>query len=143
MTFLTNEDLYTAIDKDVFNMLIEKVPTRLEDSEATARGYISGNLGSRYNLQNEFAKSGGARNATLVRWMIYLTVYYLYNTVQDLDIPERVTKNYDDVRKEIEKIVAGKMATDLTPITGEDGKPKTIFHWGSSQKRTHNPYGYN
>lgn len=139
MDFLQQSDYNSFINPQLFMMLLEGDTGKLEDAEDMALGYIHSNLSARYNLITEFSRSGTGRNKTLVRWMLSLSVYYLHNTVADTDIPERVAKNYDDVRKEIEAVAAGKMATDLTPLQ-KDGKVKTRFRWGSSPKRKHNPF---
>lgn len=139
MDFLQQSDYNSFINPQLFLMLLEGDTGKLEDAEDMAFGYIHSNLSARYNLTAEFSRSGTGRNKTLVRWMLSLSVYYLHNTVADTDIPERVAKNYDDVRKEIEAVAAGKMATDLTPLQ-KDGKVKTRFRWGSSPKRKHNPF---
>lgn len=139
MDFLQQSDYNSFINPQLLNMLLEGDIGRLEDAEDMASGYINSNLSARYNLTTEFSRSAGGRNKTLVRWMLSLSVYYLHNTVADTDIPERVAKNYDDVRKEIEAVASGKMATDLIPLQ-QDGKVKTRFRWGSSPKRSHNPF---
>lgn len=139
MDFLQQSDYNSFINPQLLNMLLEGDSDKLEDAEDMASGYINSNLSARYNLTTEFSRSAGGRNKTLVRWMLSLSVYYLHNTVADTDIPERVAKNYDDVRKEIEAVASGKMATDLLPLQ-QDGKVKTRFRWGSSPKRSHNPF---
>lgn len=139
MDFLQQSDYNSFINPQLLIMLLEGDTGRLEDAEDMASGYIYSNLSARYNLASEFSRSGTGRNKTLVRWMLSLSVYYLHNTVADTDIPERVAKNYDDVRREIEAVASGKMATDLMPLQ-KDGKVKTRFRWGSSPKRSHNPF---
>lgn len=139
MDFLQQTDYNSFINPQLLNMLLEGDMNKLEDSEEMAAGYITSNLSARYNLTIEFSKTGSSRNKTLVRWMLSLSVYFLHNTVPDTDIPERVAKNYDDARKEIEAVASGKAATDLTSILAE-GKVKTRFRWGSSPKRSHNPF---
>ena len=108
MDFLQQSDYNSFINPQLLNMLLEGDSDKLEDAEDMASGYINSNLSARYNLTTEFSRSGGGRNKTLVRWMLSLSVYYLHNTVADTDIPERVAKNYDDVRKEIEAVASGK-----------------------------------
>lgn len=136
--FLTQEDYSSVIDTAILQLFISKGSDTAQ-CENMAKGYIYSNLRQRFDLDTEFTREGSARNLTLLRWMLYISVYNLYNTVQDLEIPERVTKNYDDARKEIMSVAAGKTGTDLTAILSA-GKPKTTFRWGSSPKRTHSPY---
>jgi hypothetical protein len=140
MRFLTLNDLDTAVNRRILDMITGEDESKLSDSEALAIGFVQGKLSSRYDLATELGRTGESRNLNLVRWMVFLTVYYLYNTVQDLDIPERVRLNYEDVSKEIVRIASGKEATDLKGIATGEGV-KTLFQWGSSPKRSHNPFG--
>ena len=139
MNFLQQSDYRTFINPELLSMLLGGDVDKLEEAEGYAYGFIMSNLAARYNMQTEFSRFGAARNQTLVRWMLSLSVYFLHNTVADTDIPERVAKNYDDVRREIEAVASGKAATDLLPLQ-KDGKVKTRFRWGSSPKRSHNPF---
>lgn len=139
MNFLQQSDYRTFINPELLSMLLAGDIDKLEEAEGYAYGFIMSSLAQRYNMQAEFSRTGAARNQTLVRWMLSLSVYFLHNTVADTDIPERVAKNYDDVRKEIGAVASGKMATDLLPVQN-DGKIKTRFRWGSNPKRSHNPF---
>lgn len=139
MNFLQQSDYRTFINPELLSMLLAGDIDKLEEAEGYAYGFIMSSLAQRYNMQVEFSRTGAARNQTLVRWMLSLSVYFLHNTVADTDIPERVAKNYDDVRKEIGAVASGKMATDLLPVQN-DGKIKTRFRWGSNPKRSHNPF---
>jgi hypothetical protein len=139
MGFLQQTDYNTFINSQLLNMLLSGNTNKLNDSEDMAEGYIYGKLSALYNIREEFAREGSNRNSTLIRWMLCLSVYYLHNTVADTDIPERVAKNYDDARKEINAVAQGKESTDILPLT-VGGKTKTRFRWGSSPKRSHNPY---
>lgn len=140
MDFLQSEDYNSFINQQLLNMLIEGDGDKIVNAENMAYGFIIDCLAQRYNMRTEFSKIGANRNATLVRWMLSLSVYFLHNTVPDTDIPERVAKNYDDARKEIIGIAEGKGATSLAPLVTTDGKAKTRFRWGSSPKRSHNPF---
>ena len=77
----------------------------------------------------------------MVRWMTVLTVYFLYQSVPDESIPERVRLNYEDVLKEIERVASGKDNSTLIPVLDSSGKPRTSFRWISSPRRSHNPFG--
>lgn len=140
MDFLQQSDYKSFINQQLLNMLLEGDDQKLVDAENMAYGFICDNLASRYNMRIEFSKTDKNRNSTLVRWMLSLSVYFLHNTVPDTEIPERVAKNYDDARKEIINIASGRGATTLIPLVSTDGKQKTRFRWGSSPRRTHNPF---
>lgn len=140
MDFLQQSDYKSFINPQLLNMLLEGDEQKLVDAENMAYGFICDNLASRYNMRTEFSKTSLNRNSTLVRWMLSLSVYFLHNTVPDTEIPERVAKNYDDTRKEIINIASGRGSTTLIPLVSTEGKQKTRFRWGSSPRRTHNPF---
>ena len=106
-----------------------------------AYGYISEKLSGRYQIGKELLQEGENRNASMLRWMTVLTVYFLYQSVPDDDIPERVRLNYEDVLKEIDRVASGKDNSTLIPVLDQSGKPRTSFRWTSSPRRSHNPFG--
>jgi len=118
-----------------------KDDTKILDSENIAYGYINEKLSARYNVSSEASHSGESRNSSFVRWMTILTVYFLYQSVPDDDIPERVRLNYEDVMKEIDRVAVGKDNCTLPFIVDSTtGKPKTNFQWYSEPRRSHNPF---
>ena len=106
-----------------------------------AYGYISEKLSGRYQIAKELSKEGENRNAAMVRWMTVLTLYFLYQSIPDDEIPERVRENYEDVLKEIDRVAAGKDNSTLLPVLDNHGKPLTVFRWSSNPRRSHNPFG--
>ncbi|MCF6185810.1 MAG: hypothetical protein L3J56_14525, partial [Bacteroidales bacterium] len=93
------------------------------------------------DLDAEFAKTGDDRHRNLLRWMLNLTVYFMYERIPDEQVPERIVKNNDDTINEIKLIEQGKRNTSLTKLIREDNQRKeTNFRWGSNEKRTNNPY---
>ena len=139
MQFLTQSDFTSYMNEGLLNKVIMGNTARLSEAERMARGFIESNLGALYNLVAEFGRAGESRNLTLVRWMLCLSTYHVYNLVPDQEIPERVDKNYNDARDEIMRIAAGKGASDLTPLV-VNGQRKTIFRWNASPRRSHNPF---
>lgn len=139
--FLETEDYLVFLSATAFAKLTRD-GSKLDECERNAYGYINEKLCSRFRIAEEMAKRGGSRNASLVRWMSVLSVYYLYQSAPDDEIPERIVKNYDDVLKEIGRVASGIDNTTLAPVTSDDGKPKTAFKWSSRPKRTHNPFEY-
>lgn len=138
--FLTDNDYFAFINSGIFNQLSGDQNGNLISSEDMATGFVISSLNTRYDIDAELEKPTETRNKTLIRWLLSLSVYFLYNSVADNNIPERVDKNYTDSRDEILKVSAGKVATDLMLRETESGKPKTLFNWGSDAKRSHKIY---
>ena len=140
MRFLTEQDFSAGVNTQILNQIICGETFRLEDAENIALSHIRSKLGERYNLVRELSLSGEARNRNLIRWTLAIAIYHLYNTVPDLESPERVRQNYSDALKEIAAISSGKEGTDLVKLTETSGQKKTRFRWGSKPRRSHNPF---
>lgn len=139
--YLATKDFLVFISAASFQKLIRDNDTKIVDAENMAYGYINEKLSARYSVIGELSSKGEARNNSFVRWMTILTVYYLYQSIPDEDIPERVRTNYEDVLKEIERVAAGKDNSTLPLVVDSTtGKPKTNFQWYSETRRSHNPF---
>lgn len=141
MTFLTIADFTLKLSEDIRNQITDSDDTILDDAEIQATAIIQDAFFDKYDLNAEFAKAGSSRHKNLVRWMLNLTVYFIYERVPDVQVPERVVKNYNDTLTELERIETGKRNTSLQKLDNEKtGRPETNFRWGSNTKRSHDLY---
>jgi hypothetical protein len=140
MIFITEDDFKRKLSVDIRAQITESDPDILDDVEADAMAIIQDALSPTYDLDAEFAKAEDDRNKNLIRIMLNLMVYFIYERVPDTQVPERVVKNYDDTISEINKIEAGKKNISLAKIVDEEtGEVSTVFRWGSNKKRAHMP----
>lgn len=139
MTFLVDSDFSSFVSSDMLTAITTDQPVKMDECEKMAKGYINGYMTSRFDIAAELAKTGADRNDTLIRWMLSLSVYFLFNSLPDTEIPDRITKNYDDACKEITEVSSGKRQSDIQRIE-EGGTTKTVFRWGSAPKRSHDPF---
>ena len=102
--YLQTCDFLVFISEASLKKLIRDEDCKILNAQTMAYGYISEKLSGRYQIIKELSKEGDSRNASMVRWMTVLTVYFLYQSVPDESIPERVRLNYEDVLKEIERV---------------------------------------
>jgi len=141
MTFLTTDDFLMKMSEDIRNQITDTNNTILDDAELQATAIIQDAFFDKYDLDAEFAKTGDDRHRNLLRWMLNLTVYFIYERIPDEQVPERIVKNYDDTVQEIKLVEQGKRNTSLTKLIREDNlRKETNFRWGSNERRTHNPY---
>lgn len=140
LKFLQQEDYLTFISENSLSKRLRDNASKLVDCENAAFGHIYDKLSQRFRISQEIERQGRNRNPSLVRWMVILAVYYLYQSGPDDEIPEHVRQNYEDVLKEIEKVGSGRHNTTLTPVLTDTGKPKTVFAWASRPRRSHNPF---
>jgi hypothetical protein len=135
MIFITEDDFKRKLSVDIRAQITESDPDILDDVEADAMAIIQDALSPTYDLDAEFAKAEDDRNKNLIRIMLNLMVYFIYERVPDTQVPERVVKNYDDTISEINKIEAGKKNISLAKIVDEEtGEVSTVFRWGEQQK---------
>lgn len=140
VVFLQPADYLTFISESALRKVCRENDGKLREVENLAYGYIFEKLSVRYEISKEIICTGENRNPALLRWMIILSVYYLYQSVADDDIPERVRINYEDVIKEIDRVSSGRDNSTLTKVVDRQGKAKTTFRWASNPRRTHNPF---
>lgn len=138
--FITQGDYDTWIGPQMLKQIIGTNYALLEPSERIAEQMVRDAVTGKYNISQELTQAGDNRNQTLLRWMLSIATYFIYHDIADQDVPERVLKDYDDVRKELDLIAAGKRGVALLPLTGADGQPSTAFTWGSQSARTHDFY---
>lgn len=137
MVFLTDNDFSGIIDAGTLGQLRGANDVNLSTAEKLAISELDP-LRNNFDVDGELAKSGDARNDMLVRVVVHITTYYLYNTVQDVDIPERIDTNYSNQLKTIEKVATGRMSSTLDPVLNADSKPKSNYRFGSDTPRDNN-----
>ena len=141
MIFLTTIDFVLKVSDDIRNQITNSNDSILDDAEQTAMAIIQDAFFDKYDLDTEFAKTGDDRHSNLLRWMLNLVLYFIYERVPDNQVPERVVKNYDDTISEIKFIEQGKRNTSLTKLIREDtGRPETNLRWGSNERRDFNAF---
>lgn len=119
MQFLILTDFDGIINTNTLAQLVGLANADIDRAEDLAFSELSPLYG-RYNIPLELAKAGSARNKEMIRLLVHITAYYLYNKVQDDDIPERIIDNYRAQLGNVEKIAAGKMYTTITPLFNAD-----------------------
>lgn len=139
-TFLRSTDYDNWIGETLMRQIIGTDFDLLNSPENMAQAMITDACGTKYNLPAEFAKTGDNRNHTLRRWMLSIAAYFIYHDIADVDIPERIIKDYDDVRSELSQIASGKRGVDLDSLEDEDGNDLTSFSYGSDSVRSHDIY---
>lgn len=134
MQFLTETDFNGIIGANTLNSQRGVDDANLVTAEELAITELDP-LRAKYNIPVELAKAGSNRNGLMIRLMIHITAYYLFNTVDDNDIPDRITENYNTQIKNIAKIAAGQMECTLIPLYDSEGAQKTSYRFGGDAVR--------
>jgi phage gp36-like protein len=141
-TFLNYDDYKTRVTPRILDLLTGDADQLIDVAESEAAATITDRLGERFDLTAEFAKTGSARNRSLMRWAITIAIYIIYARVPDEQIPERVIKDYDDTIRELELLQQGKLGCSLKRLTDTGGDIISRFRMGNNTPRTHDPYQY-
>lgn len=134
MDFLTDNDFKGSISVKVLEKLRGTDNENLNEAEQLAISELA-TLRGRFDIDIELKKADTQRSPEMVRMMLAITVYYLYNTVIDDEIPERIDSNYNKEIKDIRAIGSGKMSTTLTPLKATDGTAISKFRSGGDAPR--------
>ena len=141
-TFLNYDDYKTRVTPRILDLLTGDTDQLIDVAEGEAAQTITDRLGERFDLTVEFAKTGSARNRSLMRWAITIAIYIIYARVPDEQIPERVIKDYNDTIRELELLQQGKLGCSLKRLTDTGGDIISRFRMGNNTPRTHDPYQY-
>lgn len=106
-------------------------------AEETAVAMITEYIGGRYDCTNIFSRVDTNRNSWIIKCVIVITLYNLYQQTGMKDIPEHRVSEYDDVIKWLEKVGAGVIPTTLPEKTGETGEFEGDFRLNSRKPENH------
>jgi phage gp36-like protein len=141
-SFISYTDYETRLTPRILKFLTDDNDYLLNNAETEAVGIITDRLADKYSIAAEFAKTGSARNSSLIRWVLAIAIYTLYSRIPDEELPERIIKDYDDAIRELEMIAQGKLRCTLTLLTDSEGETVSRIRMGSNDPRTHNPFEY-
>lgn len=140
LTFIKETDFKGILGANVLASLKGANSENLIESERLSISELDP-LRGKIDLDNELAKADDARHPVLVRMLVNITAYYLYNTVPDDEIPQRIVDNWKKELQLIKDIASGKVNSTLESVTSaETGEKVTHFRWGSNKKRSHDLY---
>lgn len=113
MSFLTKEELVVEAPKSFIDIVVGTEQEVVEEIILDQIDLIKTNLGSYYDMEVVFAKTGTARNRTVLSYLRDLVFYKLLKRRKPgvLD-----TSEYDEAMKWLEDISSGKRKADLPPI---------------------------
>lgn len=136
MKYITTTDIKARLQDKHLQQIVEQDMDIVTNAETTAIAVITDALYPYYDAEAIFAKRGADRDATIVRWVTTLILYYIHERIPDKLVPERVVKNYDDTMHYLLDVADGKKSVKLPTIDKDgDGLPDTKFRHGSIHSR--------
>ncbi len=125
MPFLTIPELGTEAPESFINILKGTEESQINDLILDQISVMKTNLGSYYDIDSIFSKTGEARDRTVLNYLKDLVYYKMRKrrTTGDVD-----PSDYDEAMKWLEEVSTGKRKADLPPKkkdTNGDGIPDT------------------
>tara|TARA_R110002020_G_scaffold3468_3_gene15426 strand:- start:5457 stop:5876 length:420 start_codon:yes stop_codon:yes gene_type:complete len=134
MAFLFKADLVRYIDEVQINQLTDSNDTIVSEAIADAEERINEMIGQRVDTATEFAKVGAARQRSLLKHAINLSIFYLFERLYTDVLPEGRVNGKEMAEAWLEDIAKGNILVNLTKVdeTKQKGWP---IRWGSQTKK--------
>jgi len=138
LEFLQDTDLYVSIRERHLQELTDDDPIFVQQAEKQAISVVNDHLIGRYDLVEVYGYTGNDRSATLVRWLVVLTLYYCYERADEQIRPEWLSEDYKYTMKHLGLIQEGKRSVNLPALEDPDtDSPVTRVRSGSLPRRSH------
>lgn len=134
MAFLFKADLVRYIDEVQINQLTDSNDTIVSEAIADAEERINEMIGQRVDTATEFAKVGVARQRSLLKHAINLSIFYLFERLYTDVLPEGRVNGKEMAEAWLEDIAKGNILVNLAKVdeTKQKGWP---IRWGSQTKK--------
>lgn len=133
MQYIQAQDYQSRIDPELLLLATDHDPNMLIFCDKIATDSITGYIGHVYDVQSEFDKTGTNRNFQLLGWALGIAVYNIFLRLPDVDIPDKIKTEYDQLITDLQDIGRGKFNVNLPPIAPDD--PQNINDTGNGLRR--------
>jgi len=139
--YIQPEDFKGRISSDLLDMATEEDEDILAYCSKIAEDSIKGYIGHMYDITAELAKTALDRNFQLLSWALSIAVYHIFLRLPDVDIPEKVSKDYEGCLGDLENISKGKFTINLASLPESEpegeGQGNGLRRMNSVTPRTH------
>lgn len=134
MAFIAKSDLYSYVDQSTIDQLTDNNDTFVDDAILSAQDRITEKISPRFDLAAEFALTGAARNRSLLKHCINLSIYYLFQRLYTDIVPDGRVEAMSEAERWLNDTYEGKIQVTLTKNNeaSETGWP---LRWGSELKK--------
>ena len=116
MAFLFKADLVRYIDEVQINQLTDSNDTIVSEAIADAEERINEMIGQRVDTATEFAKVGAARQRSLLKHAINLSIFYLFERLYTDVLPEGRVNGKEMAEAWLEDIAKGNILVNLAKV---------------------------
>lgn len=149
--YINKSDYKTRLSTDLLDRIITEGESNGEDIleivSKIAEDTISTLAGVLYDISSEWNRTLAERNGLILSWALSISCYWMYQRIDDEDVPQKVIKNYEDVLECLEGVSRGKFPLNLPSRrengSGSGGEEGTVIDGrglrriGSRTPRTH------
>lgn len=123
--YIVKTDYKTIISTALLDTIIKEAEADtgddiLQNVNRIAEDTIAIKAGVLYNILPEFSKIGTDRNFMILSLAISIAGYWLYQRIDDEEVPAKVVKNYNDTMNTLDEISRGKQPLNLPPKPAQD-----------------------
>lgn len=141
MPFATKIDFPASLHADILDALTRNDDSVISDNVDRAVDEVKAYLNGRYNVEVDFAKTGNERNKFLLRIVVTMALYYIYQVHNPRKLTQVVIDEFNRYIEMLEGIQAGRInPVGLTPVSDGDGTLNSgtgySVQWGTQPATT-------
>lgn len=133
--FLTKADLLNYMEQDEIDQITEGNDAIVDEVIKDALEYAAEKLRQRYNIENEYAKTGEDRHRQLLKQTTAISLMYLSERLPTDILPEARELAYDRAVSWLDEAGNGKRMLTLEPRNDEEQEGWAL-RWGVSGKNS-------
>lgn len=138
MIYLEQTDFAPVMRDEFLNAIIDSDPAVLNEAELQTMALVESWLGTLYDMAAIWATNGNDRNRYLVKLMVSLIRYDIYQRLpKNRNISNDVQAGKDEAMDWLKRVSAGEITAQL-PAKQVDQKPVTNTRWGSEPRKRWN-----
>lgn len=139
MAFLIKADLLNYIDESTIDQLTDGDDAIVTDAIKDAEERVTEKISQRVDTAAEFAKVDPARNRSLLKHCVNLSIYYLFERLYTDVLPEGRVQAMQTAEAWLDDIAKGNIVVnmDKTDEAAQSGWP---IRWGSYPKKDSQNY---
>tara|TARA_R110002126_G_scaffold89252_2_gene213393 strand:- start:5876 stop:6295 length:420 start_codon:yes stop_codon:yes gene_type:complete len=139
MAFLAKADLFNYVDESTIDQLTNDNDVIVTDAISDAEDRIREKISPRYDLDTEFTKVGAARNRSLLKHAVNISIYYLFQRTYTDVLPDGREMANDIAEKWLNDVFEGRINVTLA-TNDEDNQQGWPLRWGSDTKKGSQSY---
>lgn len=138
MIYLETQDFQPVLTDDFLSAMVNNDPAVLATAELQAISMVENYLSELYDMATEWTRQGQARNNYLVKLMVGLVRYDLYQRLPKggFGTPSDVAAGRTEAVNWLMAVSQGNISAKLPARKEPDGADKTITRWGSEPKKS-------